>query len=160
MWDPAAGDFYIGTTNNGRRPNTELEAEDVNSWSYLALPDATFAGSVGWAVTNRAVSKEGCSGVSVCQAERTGVWFEGTAHLADALELRVGPGDLAQAETYLSDIEYAQAHGPNNDGLGIIAASDRLGTCEGEFYFPSLHTGATSWYLMAAQRIDPFTSIP
>ncbi len=156
MWNPGADDFYVGTAKNGKRVNKEVQPEDVNSWSYLALEDPAFAGSVSWDVTNLAVSEGGFSGVSFCQGERTGVWFEGTAHLADALELREAPGDAAQAETYESEIEYAQAHAPNADGLGIVAASDELGDCEGEFYFPSLHTGATSWYLLAAERVDPF----
>ncbi len=82
--------------------------------------------------------------------------FEGTAHLADALELRGAPGDAAQAATYLSGIQYAQNNGPNNDGLGIIAASAKLSDCGGDYYFPSLHTGATAWYVMAALTVNPF----
>jgi hypothetical protein len=156
MWEPLEGRFYAGTTEDGVTPENEVQPEDVNSWSYLALEDPAYAGSVSWDVSNLAVSLGGFSGVSFCRGERNGVWFEGTAHLADALELRNQSGDEAQAETYLADIENAQSNGPNNDGLGIIAASDELGTCEGEFYFPSLHTGATSWYLLAAQRVDPY----
>jgi hypothetical protein len=159
MWHASSGYFYVGSKNNGKAPNKSVLPEDVNSWSYLALEQPAYAASVGWDVSNLAVSAEGFSGVSFCAGARTGVWFEGTAHLADALQLRDQPGDEVQAETYLSDIEYAQAAGPNNDGLGIIAASNKLGDCEGEFYFPSLHTGATSWYLLAAARVDPFRPI-
>ncbi len=160
MWDAREGRFYEGTKTNGKTPNNEVQPEDVNSWSYLALRDPAFQASVSWDVANLAVSAEGFSGVSFCEGARTGVWFEGTAHLADALELRDGPGDEAQAEAYLSDIEYAQTNGPNNDGLGIIAASNKLSECEGEFYYPSLHTGATAWYVMAARRVDPFLPLP
>ena len=160
MWDSREGRFYVGTTNNGKRVNDEVQPEDVNSWSYLALQDPAYASSLDWDVTNLAVSSEGFSGVSFCEGDRSGVWFEGTAHLADALELRDGPGDSEQAETYLGDIEYAQANGPNNDGLGIIAASKNgLSDCEGESYFASLHTGATAWYVLAAQHVDPFLAI-
>jgi hypothetical protein len=160
MWDPREGRFYVGTANNGKRINNEVQPEDVNSWSYLALQDPKYASSLDWDVTNLAVDSEGFSGVSFCEGDRSGVWFEGTAHLADALELRDRPGDPEQAETYLSDIEYAQANGLNNDGLGIIAASKNgLSDCEGESYFASLHTGATSWYVLAAQHVDPFTAI-
>jgi hypothetical protein len=85
------------------------------------------------------------------------VWFEGTAHLAEALQLRNSPGDAALAAQYLSDIAYAQSNGPNNDGLGIIAASkDGLSDCDGGFYYASLHTGATAWYILASEQIDPF----
>ncbi len=160
MWDAREGRFYVGTANNGKRINNEVQPEDVNSWSYLALQDPTYASSLDWDVSKLAVDSEGFSGVSFCEGDRSGVWFEGTAHLADALELRDRPGDPEQAETYLSDIEYAQANGLNNDGLGIIAASKNgLSDCEGESYFASLHTGATSWYVLAAQHVDPFTAI-
>jgi hypothetical protein len=156
MWEPSEGRFYVGTTNNGVTPEDSVQPEDVNSWSYLALENPAYAASVGWDVTNLAVSAGGFSGVSFCEGDRTGVWFEGTAHLADALELRDQPGDQTQADTYLSDIEYAQTNGLNNDGLGIIAASkNKLSDCEGEFYYASLHTGATAWYLLAAERVVP-----
>jgi hypothetical protein len=159
MWEPGEGRFYTGTTNNGVTPENQVQPEDVNSWSFLALQNPRFASSVSWDVTNLAVTAGGFSGVSFCQGARTGVWFEGTAHLADALELRDEPGDEQQADDYLSDIEHAQFNGPNSDGLGIIAASNKLSTCEDEYYFPSLHTGTTSWYLLAAQHVDPFLSI-
>jgi hypothetical protein len=161
MWDAGEGRFYVGTTNNGRTPERSVAPEDVNSWSYLALQSPAYVASVSWDVNNLAVSAGGFSGVSFCLGDRSGVWFEGTAHLADALELRDQPGDVAQAETYLSDIEYAQSNGLDNDGLGIIAASKNgLGDCEGELYYASLHTGATAWYLLAAARIDPFLAMP
>jgi hypothetical protein len=160
MWDASAGHFYVGTKNNGKTPERSVLPEDVNSWSYLSLESPTFASSLDWDVQNLAVSTEGFSGVSFCSGDRSGVWFEGTAHLADALEHRDRPGDEAQAETYLSDIEHAQVAGLNSDGLGIIAASKNgLGDCEGEFYYASLHTGATAWYVLAAEHVDPFLPI-
>jgi len=95
-----------------------------------------------------------------CRGDRSGVWFEGTAHLADALQFRGDPGDAARAARYLSDIYYAQTHGPGNDGLGIIAASrNGLGDCGGGSYYAAQHTGATAWYILAAGRTDPFSPI-
>jgi hypothetical protein len=95
--------------------------------------------------------------VSFCAGDRSGVWFEGTAHLAAALLARGRPGDARRARGYLADIAAAQGHGPNSDGLGIIAASkDQLSDCDGGFYDASLHTGATAWYVLAAARANPF----
>ncbi len=157
MWEPHEERFYVGTTEDGVTPEDSVQPEDVNSWSYLALENPAYAASVSWDETHLAVAKRGFAGVSFCAGARTGVWFEGTAHLADALELRDRVGDQSQAQAYLSDVEFAQTHGLNNDGLGIIASSKKkLSTCEGEFYFASLHTGATAWYLLAAASIDPF----
>lgn len=157
MWDGQQHYFYVGTTPDGVTPNQAEVPEDVNSWSFLALRDPAYAASVTWIVRNLAVTAAGFSGVSYCQGDRSGVWFEGTAHLADALELRGDPGDDALAAKYLADIYYAQAHGPNGDGLGIIAASkDGLTDCAGGSYYASLHTGTTAWYILAAKKVDPF----
>jgi hypothetical protein len=46
--------------------------EDVNSWSYLALPDPRFAASVGWDVQNLAVAGR-FGGVSFCRGDHSGV---------------------------------------------------------------------------------------
>jgi hypothetical protein len=160
MWDARQGRFYVGTTRDGKTPNDTESPEDVNSWSYLALRDPAYAASVGWDVRNLAFSAGALRGVSFCRGDRTGVWFEGTAHLADALRFRRGPGDDARAATYLADIYYAQAHGPGEDGRGIMAASrNGLGDCGGGLLYASLHTGTTAWYLLAAARVDPFFRI-
>lgn len=156
MWDGRKGRFYVGTDDDGVTPNKSFKPEDVNSWSYLAFGNPLWAAAPSWDVTHLPVSRDGFSGVSFCSGDRSGVWFEGTAHLADALELRNASGDPGQAQTYLSDIEYAQSNGPNGDGLGIIAASRRISDCDGDRYFPSLHVGATAWYIMAAGRENPF----
>jgi hypothetical protein len=113
MWDAKGGRFYVGTLNDGKTPNRPFKPEDVNSWSYLAFANPQWAGAPSWDVKNLAVSKGGFSGVSFCSGDRSGVWFEGTAHLADALELRNESGDHAQAQKYIDDVAYAQVHGSN-----------------------------------------------
>ena len=158
MWNAQPGRFDVGTDSNGAISNEMDVPEDVNSWSYLALRDPAYAASVGWDMRNLAVTAGRFSGVSFCPGDRTGVWFEGTAHLADALEFRGDPMDDKRAARYLADIYYAQAHGPDGDGLGIIAASrNALGDCAGGSYYASLHTGATAWYILAAKKVDPFS---
>ena len=158
MWDSKDGRFYVGTGNDGKTPYTTFKPEDVNSWTYLAFENPTWASAPNWNVTNLAVNNAGgFSGVSFCNGDRSGVWFEGTAHMADALAIRNQPGDAARAQAYLNDIAYAQTHALNNDGLGIVAASkNRLSDCDGDYYYASLHVGATAWYVMAAGKIDPF----
>jgi hypothetical protein len=157
MWDPRQGRFYVGTTADGATPNDEVQPEDVNSWSYLALRDPRYAAAVGWDVRNLTVSAGGLTGASPCRASRTGIWYEGTAHLADALEIRGQPGDAAEAARYLSAIYHAQARGPGTDRRGIIAASrSGLPDCGGGTLSASLHTGTTAWYILAAKKVDPF----
>jgi hypothetical protein len=157
MWDPRQGRFYVGTTADGATPNDEVQPEDVNSWSYLALRDPRYAAAVGWDVRNLTVSAGGLTGASPCRASRTGIWYEGTAHLADALEIRGQPGDAAEAARYLSAVYQAQARGPGTDRRGIIAASrSGLPDCGGGTLSASLHTGTTAWYILAAKKVDPF----
>jgi hypothetical protein len=160
MWNASEGRFYVGTGTDGITPYAGFKPEDVNSWSYLAFRNAAWETAPTWDVRNLAVSANGFSGVSFCSGDRTGVWFEGTAHLADALEIRNEPGDADQAARYLSDIRKAQIDGLNGDGLGVIAASkNRLSDCDGDFYYASLHVGATAWYILAAGRNDPFIAL-
>jgi hypothetical protein len=161
MWNATQDRFDVGTTTNGRTLNDDEQPEDVNSWSYLAFQDPTYAAAVDWDVTNLNVTAGGFSGVSFCLGDRTGVWFEGTSHLADALELRQASGDGVRAAQYLSDVAYAQTNGPNNDAMGIIAASKNgLGDCDGDTYDASRHTGATSWYILAALGVNPLALFP
>jgi hypothetical protein len=157
MWDAKDGRFYVGTLDDGKTPNRLLKPEDVNSWSYLAFQNPDWAAAIDWDVANLAVEKNGFSGVSFCSGDRSGVWFEGTAHVADALEMRNRPGDPWQARTYVADVAYAQTSGPNGNGKGIVAASKNgLRDCDGDKYYASLHIGATAWYAMAVETVNPF----
>jgi hypothetical protein len=157
MWNPKTHAFWVGTGSDGTSLNKDDQPEDVNSWTYLALRDATYRKSIDWDTRHLAVQYGRFSGTSFCEGDRSGVWFEGTAHLAEALKERNGRGDAKQAAAYLADIRRAQAHGPGTDGDGVIAASkDGLRDCDGDHYFASLHTGATAWYLLAAQGVNPF----
>ena len=102
------------------------------------------------------------------------VWLEGTAHTATALIARALHGgdslsallsDLDTALTLLKHCEKAQrllgagktAGGrPIPQGLGLLAATSILDTGFGYTYGPSLHIGATGWYLLAALAGNPF----
>ncbi len=160
MWNAQKRMFYVGTGTNGVTINRDFRAEDVNSWSYLALRDPSYAASLEWDIRHLSVSRGRFRGVSFCAGDRSGVWFEGTAHLADALELRNSTSEAVRARAYLRDVAHAQTAGPNSNGLGVIAASkNHLSDCDGSQYFASLHTGATSWYLLALQKADPFIAL-
>jgi len=113
------------------------------------------------------------------------VWLEGTAHTALALLERGGQGDAAKARQALAQIVVAQeqvgggqtvgrtadpaggrlsdpAQGGSWTGSplparsGIVAATSAFDTGFGFGYFPRQHVGATAWFLMAAQRFNPF----
>lgn len=161
MWDWPPGVFDIGTTANGVSSNESVQAEDVNTWSYLALQEPAYETSVDWVMQNLTSHAGRFQGVSLSTCDRSGVWFEGTAHLADALQSSPDPDDIQAAAGYLADLRYAQAHGPDADGLGIMAASENgLTDCQGDFVYASLHTGTTAWYILAAKAIDPLSATP
>ena len=160
MWDAAEGRFYLGTGNDGVAPETSPEVEDASSWSYLALRDPAYEQSLDWEQRHLTLTRDGYSGVSICTGNRTGVWFEGTAHLADALEFSDADG-RAEARGLSLRSRPRPGPGPNADGLGIMAASyDALSDCEGNNVYASLHTGTTAWYILAARRIDPLSGVP
>jgi hypothetical protein len=90
------------------------------------------------------------------------VWLEGTAHTVAAL---LAAERFHQARVFVENIQSAQAQlGLNQtvggaaipNGQGIVAASSVLNTGFGFSYYPNLHIGATSWYVIAAQFGNPF----
>ena len=116
---------------------------------------------------------------------RNAVWLEGTGHTALALLKRDDRGDTALARRLLRQTAIAQRtlgagqtvgltadadHGklshpgeggtwtgtPLPAGAGIVAATSAVDTGFALGYFPRQHVGATSWFLMAAQNVNPY----
>lgn len=116
MWNAEGGFFYTGS-NDGTTINTNPDQlpEDPQSWSYLALLDRRYAGSLDWAKTNLATTDTPqstqssfsgnlrFSGVTFSSyslraltpasqydplPDPDAVWFEGTAQMAAALIAR------------------------------------------------------------------------
>ena len=160
LWN-SSGYYYIGTLNDGATINTVDDPipEDIQSWSYLATKLTTHEQSIDWVLTNLSVTSGNFSGVAFDTGDHgTGVWFEGTAHMATALQIRSLSGDATKATTLVDDLENAQSYGPNTDGLGIIAASINGLEADGvDQYYSALHVGATAWYCLAADSANPFT---
>ena len=91
------------------------------------------------------------------------VWFEGTAQLALALRDRDGRGDRDKANELMAAISSAQSQlgqGQTYNGKaipgGIVAASSPINTGYTFGYYQHLHVGATSWYVMAGTRTNPY----
>ena len=149
----------------------------------LATTDSTFAFNNGWGVngslrlrvfgmTYASLSKLGTVlGDNTVDADA--VWLEGTSHLIAALLQRRLPaendipsfhGDMALAAALLENVQVAQnslgagqtVHGQALAvGQGVTAATSILNTGFGFNYFPFLHIGASSWYVMAGQAANP-----
>jgi hypothetical protein len=104
----------------------------------------------------------------------TAVWLEGTSHTIAALIARIIAGneslssrytDLGTVEYFIENCEKAQAElggGQTVNGVpiplgeGLVAATSVMDTGFGYTYGPSLHIGATGWYLVAVQGGNSF----
>ncbi len=114
------------------------------------------------------------AGAVTATADPDAVWLEGTSHTIAALLARVLSGNAAYPYGVLSDLEaafgliqqavYAQQNfGLGKKvggkaiptGLGLVAASSVLDTGFGYTYGPSLHIGATGWYLLGVIAANP-----
>jgi hypothetical protein len=102
------------------------------------------------------------------------VWLEGTGHLAAALlarglsaeqDLPGFKGDVNTARLLLDDIRVAQqTQGGGQtvggraipDGQGVVAASSVLNTGFSFSFNPNRHIAATSWFVIAGQKGNPF----
>lgn len=160
MWNSEQGFFWIGSGLDGQSINKfDPVPEDVQTWSFLSLHLEQYQHSIDWALANLSAVNGPFKGLSFAANDRTGVWFEGTAHAAAALAARNSGQDSNAAASLLFDIENGQTRAPNANGRGIDAASrDGLKTGDGadDRYYAALHVGATAWYCLAKQAANPF----
>ncbi|KJQ54201.1 hypothetical protein [Microbacterium sp. SA39] len=153
----ADGHVDTGTLLDGSTVNTRPIPLDAQTWSYLGTVDARYGSALNWTIDNMIATDGPYQGPSISDADVSKVWFEGSANLALALQLRGEAGDAGRAESLLSSIRLVQQDAPNGDGKGIVATStDGLDSGFGDLYYASLHTGATAWYLLAAAGDNPF----
>ncbi|MFI6853908.1 Tat pathway signal sequence domain protein [Streptomyces sp. NPDC050416] len=194
MWEPAGGFFYTGTNDGVTINKSPVpEDTQTWTHLAFGSRRGGYARSLDWAVAELAVldhsgrtnstvpAGQSYEGVTFSSAslvanedapiaqgqprpDRSGVWFEGTAHLALALRDRGKRGDEARARRLLTSTERAQellGAGQTVGGkalperAGLVSASSPLDTGFGFGYYPYRHTGATAWYLMAAARFNP-----
>lgn len=154
MWDEVKGHFWTGTLEDGETINTSTVPADVNTWGLMALNDIEkYARGITWVENNCYVEADGFKGFDF-NDDRDHVWFEGTAHMVLAYQIMQ---DTAKANTYIAELERAQAEAPNNDGKGIVAAShDGLTTGFQWLYYTRLHIGATAWFVFAEKKYNPY----
>ena len=170
MWDKKEERFHIGTKPDGVTINRdEYIPEDVQSWGYLALRSDRYRQALDWniahlEVTDNSNPSQPVVGVRFAlqiKKEHKGkndntVWLEGTAHMALALRVSGKKKHKQKAGVYLDSIHKEQLHGPNADGKGIQANSKEGFSGGDDVNHTSLHTGATAWYIMAKQELNPF----
>jgi len=149
QWDERGGYLRIGTAPDGATPNRMSSALDVQLWAQLVpRPPARWARALAYA--------ERAHGVDCgfdFDADRDGVWLEGTAQAALAYRVR---GERAAAQRRLACVAgefspggllYATREARISTGLGADAA-----------YFRWPHLGATAWAALAATGRNPYAA--
>lgn len=155
MWAESKGHFHIGSVPGSNSPNTDASGLDAQLWPLIAVDDfkAKAPRVLAWAEAHH-----GVRGGFDFNADRDGIWLEGTAQAA--LAYRVA-GDPAKAEPLLatlaaqvspSGLVYATAGEELTTGLSVGPGSET-----GDFkYYRLPHMGATGWAVLAAFAINPF----
>ncbi len=160
---------YMATLNAAWRHTIEWALNNLETTDTPQSPHSSLTGSE----TIHGLVFDTAS-LSTTAYDAHAVWLEGTAHAVAALVTRVLRGadpvsglitDLSEALGLLRQCEKAQAllgagktaggH-PIPQGLGLVAATSVMDTGFGYTYGPSLHVGATGWYLLAALAANPF----
>ena len=193
MYNAAGPYFYTGTLGNQVTINTTPIPEDCQTWSYLALLQKKYKGTIDWALNNLEATDtasaphssltgtEKIHGLVFDTASLTttaydpdAVWLEGTGHTIAALLARVLRGQdglsglLGDLNTVLGlvnqSIKAQQQLGVGKtfggkavpQGEGLVASTSVMDTGFGYTYGPSLHIGATGWYLLGTLAANPF----
>lgn len=146
--------FCVGSTDNGISVNDYYleQTEDVNAWGVLAF-GYKYKYALTFVENNCWTQKSSFTGFDF-NTDKDGVWFEGVAHMACAYEYI---GDADKTALFLTNLERAQTDAQNNNDKGITATPDnQVSTGFGEYYYPSLHLGATSWFLLAETNYNAF----
>ncbi len=158
MWNQAGGHFWTGTLEDGATINPAPVPQDAQSWALMALGEASvYGGGISWAENHLLLTH--CPGCESCKGFRfsdqgAGCWWEGTAHMAIAYQLR---GEYGKAGEFLEALRAVQATAPHHNGRGIVSACPgQADTGYGWAYPNALHVGATAWYIFAELGYNPF----
>jgi len=160
---------YLATLNNQYKHTIDWALKNLQTTDTAASPQTSLTGSE----TYTGMVFDSAS-LNTTAYDPNAVWIEGTSHTIAALAARVISGggslssDFADLNTALKFIENCQnaqtqlgagqtvAGKPIPLGEGMVASTSVMDTGFGYTYGPSLHIGATGWYLIAAQGGNPF----
>ncbi len=153
QWDPASGHFWIGTRPDGVTANRDASALDAQLWAQL-LPGATKEWQRALAYAEH---EHGVVGGFDFNADRDGLWLEGTAQAA-LVYRRLGRA--ADAEKCFATLAqqispagffYATREPRITTGLAIGSDSGSADF----YYYRRPHLGATAWAALAALSRNP-----
>ena len=163
---------YLSLLDNRYKGSIDWALANLQSTDTASARNSSLTGSeqiTGMVYDTASLSTPTSSG-----DDPNAVWLEGTAHTIAALVARAIAGrdnlpklfqDLSAAVGFLNQLQIAQAElgvGQKVNGVliptdeGLQAATSNMDTGFGFAYLPSLHIGATGWYVIAALGGNPF----
>ena len=160
---------YLAFLNNSYRGTIDWALHNLEATDTPTEPHSALTGSerIHGLVFDTA-------SLSTTAYDPQAVWLEGTGHMISALIARVLRGrdnllsvfsDVETAAGLVEQSMLAQAElgvgktvngKPIPQGEGLVAATSPMDTGFGYTYGPSLHIGATGWYLLGALGANPF----
>jgi hypothetical protein len=147
QWDDRNGRFTIGTGVDGVQPNLQSSALDVQLWSQLVpLAQSRWKRALAYAEREHGID----CGFDF-NADRDGIWLEGTAQAALAYRVR---GDRAAADRCLLCV--AREFSPSGYVYATRESRVTTGLAADAYYFRLPHLGATAWTALAATGRNPF----
>lgn len=162
MWDALRGCFWTGAATANMRNESPMQLPlDVQAWSVLAMPEVMtlHPNVLNCAQLNHHTLSKGYSGYDF-NADKDGVWFEGTAQMAVAYAV----AGLTPPYDIRAQLRRAQTTQPFGDAMGIVAATlDGLTTGfdtpggSSFLYYRRLHVGATAWNVFAQLGVNPYS---
>jgi len=154
QWDAASGHFFVGTLPDGVTPNRSTSGLDAQLWAQLlanARPE--------WRRALTYVEREhAVPGGFDFNADRDGLWTEGTAQVALVYRRLGREADADKLFATIAGQEspggffYATREPRITTGLAIGGDS----TSADFYYYRRPHLGATAWATLAATRRNPF----
>lgn len=154
MYDPTAGVFYTGTTDDGVTPNTGNIVLDAQVWAAMALGDgfSPFEASLA----RVAAMRVGGGGYPFCESNVNGGWWaEGTAYTALMYRLRGEDAAAAAALDALSGIQLESGLFPAAT-VDDLSTGFELFTGEPWVYGTAPHIAPTAWFILAVNGFNPY----
>jgi hypothetical protein len=153
MWDQQEGKFWTGTAPDGVTVAQGVIPVDAQAWALLALKDAAHPYARCMEYANRCLRIE--DGYDFNQ-DGDGIWYEGTAQMAVALQLMGHQQDFEQALACLHDGQDSLSGGMYAADEDQITTGFYTDTGEPWLYYRRLHVGATAWMVLVEQCMNPF----
>jgi hypothetical protein len=158
MWDSTQHRFFVGTLDDGKTLSRDKSGLDAQVWPLLAFNPHPAEWNQVWSwVDAQHRSGDGYG----YRRQPDGVWTEGTAQVATALQASDKPVPDALWQLLTNQ--------RSDDGMLYATPQQRISTdfaigptstYADFFYYHQPHLGATAWAALAAKGWNPFTGQP